>query len=114
MILGTLVCSLLLLCLAPAGAVLAQAPQGLRIVYGGCLAISSTWLLLALFSLSAAPSTITLPLGLPWIGAHFRLDALAAFFVVVVGLGVSMRLATGSTSTSRRASCRSIRRSSPA
>ena len=28
-----------------------------------------------------------MPLGLPWIGAHFRLDALAAFFLVVVGLG---------------------------
>ncbi len=28
-----------------------------------------------------------LPLGLPWIGAHFRLDALAAFFLVVVSLG---------------------------
>ncbi len=28
-----------------------------------------------------------LPLGLPWLGAHFRLDALAAFFLVVVNLG---------------------------
>ena len=29
----------------------------------------------------------TLPLGLPWLGAHFRIDALAAFFLVVVNLG---------------------------
>src|SRR5207302_1562666 len=28
-----------------------------------------------------------LPLGLPWLGAHFRVDALAAFFLVVVNLG---------------------------
>jgi formate hydrogenlyase subunit 3/multisubunit Na+/H+ antiporter MnhD subunit len=28
----------------------------------------------------AAPATLTLPLGLPWIGSHFRMDALAAFF----------------------------------
>jgi Formate hydrogenlyase subunit 3/Multisubunit Na+/H+ antiporter, MnhD subunit len=28
-----------------------------------------------------------LPLGIPWIGAHVRLDALAAFFLVVVNLG---------------------------
>ena len=28
-----------------------------------------------------------MPLGLPWLGAHFRLDALAAFFLVVVNLG---------------------------
>ena len=33
--------------------------------------------------------TITLPLGLPWIGAHFRLDALSAFFLAVVNLGTA-------------------------
>ena len=32
-------------------------------------------------------SALTLPLGLPWIGARFRLDALAAFFLVVINLG---------------------------
>jgi len=26
-------------------------------------------------------------LGLPWLGEHFRLDALAAFFLIVVNLG---------------------------
>jgi formate hydrogenlyase subunit 3/multisubunit Na+/H+ antiporter MnhD subunit len=31
--------------------------------------------------------SLTLPIGLPWLGAHFRLDALAAFFLVVVNLG---------------------------
>ena len=30
---------------------------------------------------------MTLPLGLPWIGAHFRIDALSAFFLIVVNLG---------------------------
>jgi hydrogenase-4 component B len=30
---------------------------------------------------------LTLPIGLPWLGAHFRLDALASFFLVVVNLG---------------------------
>ena len=34
----------------------------------------------------AALETAVLPLGLPWIGAHFRLDALSAFFLLVVGL----------------------------
>ncbi|HEY6354961.1 MAG TPA: proton-conducting transporter membrane subunit, partial [Burkholderiaceae bacterium] len=28
-----------------------------------------------------------LPIGLPWLGAHFRLDALAAAFLIVVNLG---------------------------
>ena len=38
---------------------------------------------------SARPPTrlVTLPIGLPWLGAHFRLDALASFFLVVVNLG---------------------------
>ena len=29
----------------------------------------------------------TLPIGLPWLGAHFRLDALGALFLVVTNLG---------------------------
>ena len=29
-----------------------------------------------------AATALVLPLGLPWLGAHFRLDALAAFFLV--------------------------------
>ncbi len=32
---------------------------------------------------------MTLPLGLPWLGAHFRLDALSAFFLAVVDLGAA-------------------------
>jgi hydrogenase-4 component B len=43
--------------------------------------------LTGLRALGASPATLILPLGLPWVGAHFRLDALAAFFLVVVNLG---------------------------
>ena len=32
-----------------------------------------------------AAEAVTLPLGLPWIGAHFHIDALAAFFLFVLG-----------------------------
>ena len=32
-------------------------------------------------------SGLLLPLGLPWVGAHFRLDVLSAFFLVVLGVG---------------------------
>ena len=35
----------------------------------------------------ARSEALTLPLGLPWLGAHFRIDALAALFLVVVNLG---------------------------
>ncbi|GAB4572454.1 MAG: hydrogenase 4 subunit B [Rhodothalassiaceae bacterium] len=30
---------------------------------------------------------MTLPIGIPWIGAHFRIDGLAAFFLMIVNLG---------------------------
>lgn len=60
-----------------------------RRVYSVTLALCVILLALALAHLLAAPApaTLTLPLGLPWLGAHFRLDALSAFFLVVVNLG---------------------------
>jgi formate hydrogenlyase subunit 3/multisubunit Na+/H+ antiporter MnhD subunit len=36
---------------------------------------------------SPTPSSVNLPLGLPWIGAHFRVDSLSAVFLAVVSLG---------------------------
>jgi formate hydrogenlyase subunit 3/multisubunit Na+/H+ antiporter MnhD subunit len=64
---------------------------GFAVIYGVCLAISLTCLAAALHNLLAAGAieTVTLPLGLPWLGAHFRLDALSAFFLVVVNLGAA-------------------------
>lgn len=38
-------------------------------------------------ALAGAPSAAVLPVGLPWIGAHFRIDALSAFFLLVIDLG---------------------------
>ncbi|RXH22845.1 oxidoreductase [Bradyrhizobium nanningense] len=79
-----------LLALAPAGVVLSTRPRGSIILYGGCLIATSTLCVTALsallYSPQLAPSAI-LPIGLPWLGAHFRLDALSAFFLVVVNLG---------------------------
>jgi hydrogenase-4 component B len=62
------------------------------IVYGLCLLASLAALAAALAQLmggTAAPPSVTLPLGLPWLGAHFRMDMLAAFFLVVVDLGAA-------------------------
>lgn len=59
-------------------------------VYAIALAASGTALLLGLSALLAgagASHGIALPLGLPWLGAHFRLDTLSAFFLVVINLG---------------------------
>jgi hydrogenase-4 component B len=60
------------------------------LVYGACLVISILLLAAALATLilgATDPSEIVLPLGVPWIGMHFRIDALAAFFLFVVNLG---------------------------
>jgi formate hydrogenlyase subunit 3/multisubunit Na+/H+ antiporter MnhD subunit len=77
-----------------AAAVLAVAAHrsaaGSRLVYAICLAASLANLGAAathLLDAAAAASTMRLPLGLPWIGAHLRMDALAAFFLVVANLG---------------------------
>jgi hydrogenase-4 component B len=35
----------------------------------------------------ANASAITLPVGIPWLGAYFRMDPLASFFLIVVNLG---------------------------
>ena len=61
------------------------------VIYGACLAISSVLLVGALVRLvaGAGVDTVTLPLGVPWIGANFRIDSLAAFFLAVVNLGAA-------------------------
>ena len=59
-------------------------------VYAGTLAASAIAFLVsagALLSPAATPPALALPLGLPWLGAHFRLDALSAFFLAVINLG---------------------------
>ncbi|HEX5420236.1 MAG TPA: proton-conducting transporter membrane subunit, partial [Gammaproteobacteria bacterium] len=79
----------LLLAAALLGAVIGTRPKASSVVYGASLGASLLALGLALAHLAAAsaPSTLSLPLGLPWLGMRFRLDALAAFFLAVVNLG---------------------------
>lgn len=90
-----LVCVALLLATG-AGAIAAR-QDATRLVYGACLALTSLALIVALAHLASGgdPATIVLPLGLPWIGAHFGLDALAAFFLAVVNLGGAAASAYG-------------------
>ena len=83
-------CVAALLIVAFLGLATARTQIGTTIVYGACSAISAVALFSALIALVArVPATpeIILPLGLPWVGVHFRVDALAAFFLVVVNLG---------------------------
>jgi formate hydrogenlyase subunit 3/multisubunit Na+/H+ antiporter MnhD subunit len=79
-------------CLAVAAVLAGGGALARRLVYGGALAVSLVALAQAVVvltgsSAAAPPPTLVLPLGLPWLGAHFRLDPLSAFFLIIVTLG---------------------------
>ncbi|CAN7704736.1 hydrogenase 4 subunit B [Pararhizobium sp. LjRoot238] len=87
-----LLCTTAFLGTAVLAILIARSSRATQVIYGTSLAISSiafatTLIQLASATSPAAESTLILPLGLPWLGAHFRLDTLAAFFLVVVDLG---------------------------
>jgi hydrogenase-4 component B len=86
-----LVCAVCWLMLAGAAVAIGRSPAGSTIIYGGSLLLAVVSRVAGTIHLlgHAAPAAVTLPLGLPWIGAHFRLDALSAFFIVVVDLGAA-------------------------
>jgi len=62
------------------------------LIYGGALALALVGLGAALtcFLNPAPPWILVLPVGLPGVGARFRVDALSAFFLVVVNLGAAI------------------------
>ena len=78
-----------LLVLAALALLIGRSKWGRGVVYGGSLLICAMGSAVALWQLvsGAAVPALTLPFGLPWLGAHFRLDALSAFFLLVVNLG---------------------------
>ncbi|HEV2263063.1 MAG TPA: hydrogenase 4 subunit B [Stellaceae bacterium] len=84
-----LACVAALLVASVLGAATARSRAGTPLIYGISLIACAAALIAALAQLlsgSTAP-TLVLPLALPWLGAHFRIDALSAFFLVVVDLG---------------------------
>jgi hydrogenase-4 component B len=78
-----------LLVLACVGVLIGRTRPAQWIVYGGSLLACAIVAAIATAHLlgAAEPATLTLPLGLPWLGAHFRLDALSAFFLIVIAFG---------------------------
>lgn len=71
---------------------LARSGRSTPVVYGASLAFCAAGFVtalryLAVNAFAAEASALALPLGLPWLGSHFRLDGLAAFFLIVVDLG---------------------------
>src|SRR3984885_11959030 len=86
-----LLCDAGLLVLAPVAVLLRRRSAAAAIVYGGALVLSLAFPAGALVHMApdASPAAVVLPVGLPWIGANFRLDALSAFFLVVINLGAA-------------------------
>jgi hydrogenase-4 component B len=85
-----MICVAGLLGLAVLAVVLSRTKISAAVIYSATLAVSAIALFGSLRWLlgdMANPTDLTLPVGLPWLGAHFRLDALASFFLVVVNLG---------------------------
>jgi len=79
-----------LLGLAFLAVVMSRSKVATAVIYSATLALSAIALIGSLRWLlgdTANAADLTLPIGLPWLGAHFRVDALASFFLVVVNLG---------------------------
>jgi hydrogenase-4 component B len=60
-----------------------------HVVYGILLGITTIGFIVALFAMAVPSSGTVLPLGLPFIGARLRVDALSAFFLLVVDFGAA-------------------------
>ena len=78
--------------LAIAAPALARKRAGTSFVYAAAcaLSLSSTGAAIAAIVAAesgAAPAQSVLPLGIPWLLTHFKLDAISAFFLFVVGFG---------------------------
>jgi hydrogenase-4 component B len=86
-------CVAALLALAVVAVVMSRSRHASIVIYGATMAVSVVatgaslnWLLGGVTNNSA----VVLPLGLPWLGAHFQLDQLTSFFLVVINLGGSL------------------------
>ncbi len=83
-------CIAALLATVPAAVAGARHSMATILVYAIALIISTIALGTAVWALvsdAGLTQTWILPIGLPWLGAHFRLDPLAAAFLAVVNLG---------------------------
>ena len=76
-----------LLALALVGMVTARTAVGRLLTYGGSFVLTADLVAEGLQALTAPTRHMQIPLGLPWIGTNFRLDALSGFFLILIGLG---------------------------
>ena len=85
---GTALSCILAFCLlSSAGAWVGHRPLGRFVVYGGCAVLALVSFATGLAAIGGSVERMALPLGLPWIGVHLRLDALSGFFLMLLGLG---------------------------
>jgi len=84
-----MLCAAAMLGLALVAVPMARMHATSSVIYGATLVLCATATVFSIAALirSGAPTSLVLPLGLPWVGAHFAIDALAAFFLVVVNIG---------------------------
>jgi NADH ubiquinone oxidoreductase, 20 Kd subunit len=82
-------CAATLLATAIVAVIIGRSAVANALIYGLCATAALISLFAALKHLLGAASaeSMVLPLGIPWIGSHFRIDALSAFFLAVVDLG---------------------------
>jgi hydrogenase-4 component B len=82
-------CIVALLAVALAGPARARFTAARALVYAPVLMATAVALAAAISLLApdGSEQTLRLPLGLPWLGAHIRLDSITAAFLVVVNLG---------------------------
>ena len=81
-------CTLILLGVGAAAILLGSYRGASPLTYCITAIVSAVMCVVAGTSIGAAQSTVvTLPLGLPWIGADFLVNSLSAFFIAIVSLG---------------------------
>src|SRR5262245_3289078 len=88
-----LLCVASLLTIAFLGVVFRRASFATILIYASSLIVCAVISIVAAGELLASlpePASLRLPVGLPWIGAHFRIDSLSAFLLVVINLGAAL------------------------
>ncbi|HRQ80597.1 MAG TPA: hydrogenase 4 subunit B [Azospirillaceae bacterium] len=81
----------LMLAAAALAVAFSRRPAADAVAYGAVGVLSvllALWALVRLAS-GAADISVVLPIGLPWLGAHFAVDGLSAFFLLVVNLATA-------------------------
>lgn len=81
-------CAAILLALAIATVLLKPYRAASALTYSLTAIVSAVMCAVSVAGVAVAPSAaVTLPLGLPWIGAVFLVDPLSAFFLTILNLG---------------------------